>query len=81
MERRTDRVDVRAHYARAGIRHILRLRRDGPPRVALLLGAVCVLAAMTTAALAFVVATGTAATVPTGLTFVRTGAHSTRYEA
>ncbi len=63
------------------MRRILRLRRDGLARTALLLVAACVLASLTAASLAYDVATDTPVPVPSGLAFVRTGAYATRYEA
>jgi pimeloyl-ACP methyl ester carboxylesterase len=63
------------------MRRVLRLRRDGLRRPALLLVAACVFASPTSAAFAYVVATDTPAAVPPGLTFVRTGAYTTRYQA
>jgi len=63
------------------MRRVLRLRRAGLPRTALLLAAVCVLASVTAASVAYVLATDTPAPVPSGLTFVRTGPMMTRYQA
>lgn len=60
---------------------VLRLRCAGLPRTALLLVAVCVVAAVSTAMSAYVWATDTPASVPSGLTFVRTGPLTTRYQA
>jgi len=63
------------------MRRVLRLRRAGLSRTALLLVAGCVLASVTAATGAYVVATDTPAPVPSGLTFVRTGDLMTRYQA
>jgi len=63
------------------MRRLLRLRRDGLSRWWIALAAVCVLASLTVAASAYVVATDAPAPVPSGLTFVRTGGYATRYLA
>jgi pimeloyl-ACP methyl ester carboxylesterase len=59
---------------------LLRLRRDGLPRRWLVVVAVCVLAALTWGAQAYVWATDSPASVPSGLTFVRTGPYLTRFQ-
>ncbi|HEY5108209.1 MAG TPA: alpha/beta hydrolase [Acidimicrobiales bacterium] len=63
------------------MRRLLRLRRDGLPRPALVLVAASVLAALTWGAQVYVWATDSPASVPAGLTFVRTGPYLTRFEA
>ncbi len=57
------------------------LRRHGLPRSALVLVTVCVVASVTAATFDYVVATDAPDPVPAGLSFVRTGAYATRYEA
>jgi len=68
-------------YARGGMRRLLRIRRDGLARRALLPVAACVLAAVTWGAQVYVWATDTPATVPAGLTYVRTDGYATRFQA
>jgi pimeloyl-ACP methyl ester carboxylesterase len=63
------------------MRRLPRIRRDGPARRALLAGLTCGLAAVTWGAQLYVWATDTAATAPAGLSYVRTGAYATRYQA
>ena len=63
------------------MRRLLRIRRDGLPRRALLVVAACVLASMTWSAQVYVWATDTPFGVPAGLTYVSTDGYATRYQA
>jgi pimeloyl-ACP methyl ester carboxylesterase len=68
-------------HARPGMRRLLRLHRDALSRRWLFVAAVCVLAAVTWSTQVYVWATDTPASVPAGLSYVRTGPYLTRFQA